>query len=95
MLSFSTFPYIPQISLSSVSVCSKRVEEGIDKPTMRRNFSNVGVRNSNILWYILSFCTYPYLPQISLYSLSKGVSDFAFLVGTRIEEETNQLCELL
>ena len=27
--------------------------------------------------------------------LNKGVNDFAFFVGTRVEEETNQLCVVL
>ena len=40
---------------------------------------------------MLSCSTYPYIHQISLSSVSKGVNDFSFFVGTRVEEETNQL----
>ena len=38
---------------------------------------------------------YPYLAQISLSLLNKGVNDFAFFVGTRVEEETNKLSLIL
>ena len=41
--------------------------------------------------HLLSWCTYPYLAQISLPPppLNIGVNDY--FVGTRMEEETNQL----
>ena len=38
-----------------------------------------------------SRCTYPYLAQISLSPLNEGVNHFAFVVGTWVEKETNQL----
>ena len=41
------------------------------------------------------FCCTHYIPQISLSSLSQGVNDLTFSVGTRVEEETNKLCVAL
>ena len=43
---------------------------------------------------VTSRCTYPYLAQILL-SPQNGVNDFAFVVGTRVEKETNQLSLIL
>ena len=47
-------------------------------------------------WHrVLSHCTYPSLAQIWRPPLPECVNDLAFVVGTRVEEETNQLSLIL
>ena len=64
---------------------------------MRSTWTNVGELNSSVS-YLASvilispnfFC--PPKESCSLHLMNIGVDDFSFLVGTRVEEETNELC---
>ena len=60
-----------------------------DQPNI---LNTVGVWNGNIFYLAAPI---PISPKFRFPTLHKGVSDFTFVVGTRVEKETNQLCLIL
>ena len=57
-----------------------------DKPAMPHTFTTVGLWNSGILYLAAPI---PILPNNYAVPPNKGVNDFAFLVRTKEQEETN------